>query len=115
MYPAFNKRTAPLQETAGERLIQGWQYSSFCALLSSPGFHRRACQQYICVCRFSYCALSCCSLLGNLQAVNVPQAVSYIVSCHNIDGGFGCTAGVLSLLLCVNVCYGFAERLYKDR
>ena len=44
-------------------------------------------------CRFSYCALSCCSLLGNIHAVDVPRAVLYVVSCQNFDGGFGNTPG----------------------
>lgn len=45
------------------------------------------------LCRFSYCALSCCSLLGNLHAIDVSRAVSYVVSCQNFDGGFGNTPG----------------------
>jgi len=44
-------------------------------------------------CRFSYCALSCCRLLGQLNALDVKAAVSYVASCRNIDGGFGCTPG----------------------
>lgn len=44
-------------------------------------------------CRFSYCALLTCSILGRLQAINVPGAVQYLVACRNFDGGFGCTPG----------------------
>ena len=44
-------------------------------------------------CRFSYIALSCCSLLGRLEAINVPRAVSYVLSCQNFDGGFGSMPG----------------------
>ena len=45
------------------------------------------------ICRFSYCALSCCSLLNRLDAINVPKAVDFLVACRNFDGGFGCTPG----------------------
>jgi prenyltransferase beta subunit len=43
--------------------------------------------------RFSYCALSCCKLIGRMDAVDVAKAVEYIASCKNFDGGFGCTPG----------------------
>eukprot|EP00041_Stephanoeca_diplocostata_P037573 m.1425605 g.1425605 ORF g.1425605 m.1425605 type:complete len:373 (+) comp25064_c0_seq34:223-1341(+) len=39
--------------------------------------------------RFSYCALACLALLNELRSVNVPRAVSYILSCKSVDGGFG--------------------------
>lgn len=45
------------------------------------------------ICRFSYCALSCCSLLNRLDAISVPKAVDFLVACRNFDGGFGCTPG----------------------
>lgn len=44
--------------------------------------------------RFSYCALSCCSLLGRMAAVNVNKAVEFLVACRNFDGGFGAVPGV---------------------
>ncbi len=44
-------------------------------------------------CRFSYCALSCCRLLGHPQAIDIQAAVEYVARCQNIDGGFGCTPG----------------------
>ena len=45
------------------------------------------------VCRFSYCAISCLSLLGRLDAIHVPQATAFIARCRNFDGGFGSTPG----------------------
>ena len=51
---------------------------------------RRSCSSS---CRFSYCALSCCRLLGQPEAVDVASAVRYVARCQNIDGGFGCTPG----------------------
>jgi geranylgeranyl transferase type-2 subunit beta len=48
-------------------------------------------------CRFSYCALSCCRLLGHPQAIDVKAAVEYVARCQNIDGGFGCTPGQYAL------------------
>lgn len=32
--------------------------------------------------RFSYCAVSCASLLGRLDELNIPRIVSYIASCQ---------------------------------
>lgn len=46
--------------------------------------------------RFSYCAICCLSILRSLDKINVEKAVSYIVSCKNMDGGFGCTPGAES-------------------
>lgn len=46
--------------------------------------------------RFSYCALNCLALLRRLDAVDVPKAVEFIVSCQNFDGGFGCVPGAES-------------------
>jgi len=46
--------------------------------------------------RFSYCALSCLSLLGKMDVVNVPKAVDFIVQCKNFDGGFGSRPGAES-------------------
>ena len=43
--------------------------------------------------RFSYCALSCCKLIGRIDAIDVDKAVAFIASCKNFDGGFGCTPG----------------------
>lgn len=43
--------------------------------------------------RFSYIAICCVSILRRLDSINVQKAVDYIVSCKNIDGGFGCTPG----------------------
>ncbi|XP_042420051.1 geranylgeranyl transferase type-2 subunit beta 1-like isoform X2 [Zingiber officinale] len=43
--------------------------------------------------RFSYIAICCLSLLGQLSKINVESAVNYIVSCKNLDGGFGSIPG----------------------
>lgn len=43
--------------------------------------------------RFSYIAILCLSLLHQLDKINVEKAVSFVVSCKNMDGGFGCTPG----------------------
>ena len=43
--------------------------------------------------RFSYIAMSCLSLLGKLDRINVPKAIEWIVKCQNVDGAFGCTPG----------------------
>ncbi|KAI3932422.1 hypothetical protein MKW98_027345, partial [Papaver atlanticum] len=37
--------------------------------------------------------ISCLQLLHCLEKINVEKAVEYIVSCKNLDGGFGCTPG----------------------
>lgn len=42
---------------------------------------------------FSYIAICCLSLLRRLEKINVENAVKYIVSCKNLDGGFGSTPG----------------------
>ena len=43
--------------------------------------------------RFSFCALACLALLGHLDAVNVPKAVEFVLSCMNFDGEFGSIPG----------------------
>ncbi|XP_021674220.1 geranylgeranyl transferase type-2 subunit beta 1 isoform X2 [Hevea brasiliensis] len=43
--------------------------------------------------RFSYVAICCLSLLHRLDKINVEKAVNYILSCKNVDGGFGCSPG----------------------
>ncbi|KAH1236772.1 Geranylgeranyl transferase type-2 subunit beta 2 [Glycine max] len=43
--------------------------------------------------RFSYIAICCLSILHCLDKINVEKAVKYIISCKNMDGGFGCTPG----------------------
>lgn len=45
------------------------------------------------MCRFSYIAICCLAILHRLDRINVEKAVNYIVSCKNLDGGFGCTLG----------------------
>jgi geranylgeranyl transferase type-2 subunit beta len=43
--------------------------------------------------RFSYISLCCLSILRSLNKINVEKAVSYVISCKNLDGGFGSTPG----------------------
>lgn len=43
--------------------------------------------------RFAYIAICSLALLHRLDKINVEKAVKYIVSCKNLDGGFGCTPG----------------------
>jgi geranylgeranyl transferase type-2 subunit beta len=56
--------------------------------------------------RFSYCALNCLSLLGRLDAVDVPLAVEFILACKNFDGGFGCVPGAESHAGQIFTCVG---------
>ncbi|WMV22081.1 hypothetical protein MTR67_015466 [Solanum verrucosum] len=46
--------------------------------------------------RFSYIAILSLALLHRLDKVDVGKAVKYILSCKNVDGGFGCTPGAES-------------------
>ncbi|KAG5572423.1 hypothetical protein H5410_062189 [Solanum commersonii] len=46
--------------------------------------------------RFSYIAICTLALLHQLDKIDVGKAVKYIVSCKNVDGGFGCTPGAES-------------------
>ncbi|MQL98346.1 hypothetical protein Taro_031050 [Colocasia esculenta] len=70
--------------------------------------------------RFSYCAICCLSLLHHLDKINVDKAVDYIVSCKNLDGGFGCTPGAEShagqIFCCVGTLAitGFIDHVDKD-
>lgn len=43
--------------------------------------------------RFLYCALNGLSLLGQLSLIDTDKAVSYIVKCANLDGGYGARPG----------------------
>lgn len=56
--------------------------------------------------RFSYCAISCLSLLNQLDAINVDQAVEFIDQCQNFDGGFGSLPGSESHAGQVFCCVG---------
>ena len=46
--------------------------------------------------RFSYCAVSCLSLLGKLDFIDKVAARDFILSCKNIDGAFGGMPGAES-------------------
>ena len=39
--------------------------------------------------RFSFCAMACLTLLGQLGRIRLDDAVKYILRCMNFDGGFG--------------------------
>ena len=67
--------------------------------------------------RFSYCALSALSILGQLheheredssqvQVVDIEKAAKYIASCQNFDGGFGCHPGAESHAGQIFTCVG---------
>ena len=46
--------------------------------------------------QFSYCIVCCLSILHRLEKIDVGRAISYVASCKNFDGGFGCTLGAES-------------------
>ncbi|KAF3646084.1 putative TPR repeat-containing thioredoxin TDX-like isoform X2 [Capsicum annuum] len=46
--------------------------------------------------RFSYISILSLTLLHRLDKIDVGKAVKYIISCKNVDGGFGCTPGAES-------------------
>lgn len=46
--------------------------------------------------RFTYCAVSCLSLLGRLDALDRDRTVRFIERCRNFDGGFGMVEGAES-------------------
>lgn len=68
--------------------------------------------------RFSYCALSALSILGQLDdvgvngpndtaaVIDVDKAAEYVVSCQNFDGGFGCHPGAESHAGQIFTCVG---------
>ena len=73
--------------------------------------------------RFSYCAISCLSLLGALPplgrssgsyntggddkpVIDVDKAVQYVASCRNFDGGLGCVPGAESHAGQIFCCVG---------
>jgi geranylgeranyl transferase type-2 subunit beta len=56
--------------------------------------------------RFLYGALNALSLLGLLDLVDIPKAVSYIQSCENFDGAYGVTPGAESHSGQVFTCVG---------
>ncbi|KAL7203080.1 hypothetical protein ACSBR2_016401 [Camellia fascicularis] len=56
--------------------------------------------------RFSYIAICSLALLHHLNKINVDKAVKYIVSCKNLDGGFGCTPGAESHAGQIFCCVG---------
>lgn len=55
-------------------------------------------------CRFTYCALLACSILGRMQSLDVAAAVDFVKACKNFDGGFGCTPGMEGMGLLCNSC-----------
>lgn len=71
--------------------------------------------------RFSYCALSACSLLRRLHKLDVAAAVDHILRCQNFDGSFGVSPGCEShtgqVFCCVGALSiaGALDRLDTDR
>ncbi|XP_037497044.1 geranylgeranyl transferase type-2 subunit beta 1 isoform X2 [Jatropha curcas] len=93
----------PFLETCGVKLIQGILQKEKRENISYPisfvwfgisntelSFNDTVLLLFV---RFSYIALCCLSLLHCLDKINVEKAVNYILSCKNVDGGFGCTPG----------------------
>lgn len=56
--------------------------------------------------RFLYGAFNALSLLGLLDTVDVPKAVSYVRGCQNLDGAFGIRPGAESHSGQVFTCVG---------
>lgn len=56
--------------------------------------------------RFLYAALNALSLLGLTHLVNVDKAIDFILSCQNVDGGFGTGPGAESHAGQVFTCVG---------
>ena len=58
--------------------------------------------------RFSYCAFSILSILGNLNSdvIDLKRGVEFIVSCKNFDGGFGAVPGAESHAGQIFCCVG---------
>lgn len=56
--------------------------------------------------RFLYGAFNALSLLGSLDIVDVPKAVSYIQQCENLDGGYGIHPGAESHAGQIFTCVG---------
>lgn len=116
-------KMGPFKGTYGVKLIHGILSSQvFCYLIYSQSlfsiymyilvsFGRKFSNKTNSFIRFSYLAICCLSLLHHLDKINVEKAVKYIVSCKNLDGGFGCTPGgeshagqsMLYILYCILV------------
>lgn len=56
--------------------------------------------------RFLYGALNALSLLGLMELIDVPKAVTYVKSCENFDGGYGICPGAESHAGQVFTCIG---------
>jgi geranylgeranyl transferase type-2 subunit beta len=56
--------------------------------------------------RFLYGALNALSLLGLLDLIDIPKAISYVQSCENFDGAYGVTPGAESHSGQVFTCVG---------
>lgn len=66
--------------------------AAFCFQLSGRplAFDKHKKQSVLCLlCRFTYCAFLCCTLLGKMDALDVAGGVDHIVRCKNFDGGSG--------------------------
>ncbi|KAJ1551839.1 hypothetical protein HK096_002143, partial [Nowakowskiella sp. JEL0078] len=56
--------------------------------------------------RFSYCALSCLSILNALESININKAVEFVDKCKNFDGGYGTVPGAESHAAMIFCCIG---------
>jgi prenyltransferase beta subunit len=70
--------------------------------------------------RFAYCSVGALSLLGRLDKGVAEKTTEYILSCQNLDGGFGCVPGaeshaaqVFCCLAALSVC-GTVDRVEKE-
>jgi len=99
------------------------QILAICNAEHHPRFDRDGCARYVAALqqpdgsffgdkwgevdtRFSYCGLSCLSLLGKLDLIDVPKAAQFVSRCHNLDGGFGAVPGAESHAGQIFTCVG---------
>ena len=64
--------------------------------------------------RFSYCAVSCLSLLRGLDCIDMDKARDFVLACQNIDGGFGGMPGAESHAAYVFCCVGALKIIGED-
>ena len=56
--------------------------------------------------RFLYAALNALSILGEMDLIDIPKAVTYVQACANSDGGFGVCPGAESHAGQIFACLG---------
>ncbi|CAA2993635.1 geranylgeranyl transferase type-2 subunit beta 1-like [Olea europaea subsp. europaea] len=85
------------------KIIQVWCLLIFMLILSILWINSDNNNSFF---RFSYIAICSLALLHQLDKINVEKAVKYILSCQNLDGGFGCTPGAESHAGQIFCCVG---------